>query len=163
MQRTSFHSLQPRLASGFLSQSVHNSTEFLPMNSFKSFPPASDLITILSKIDWAMVGNVTLEGISEFLAIVEHIVMFLAALATVLYSKWQDHNMTQRVIKGSKVAYTHLQIAGKFFITTGVWLLTVAYPEARKMTVNGYTVARETYSVLSDIYTLATSRQFTIL
>jgi hypothetical protein len=127
----------------------------------KSFPPASDLINVLRQIDWSHVGNVAVEGINEFLAIIEQIVMFIAALATVLYSKWEQHSVTSKIINAVKVSYTWIiQVALPWIITTTGWLRDVAYPEARKIALKGYAGVQSTYQALSDIYTLATSRQF---
>lgn len=130
----------------------------------KSFPPASDLLALIGRIDWIKVSNVTLEGVDYFLEIVEQFCMFTVALATVLYSKWQENQVTTKLINAAQVSYTWMiQVALPYVITTGLWLLTVAYPQARKMALKGYAVALETYQALTDIYQLITARQFTTL
>jgi hypothetical protein len=145
--------------------SNHNLSTIHPaiqtMNSFKSFPPADDILALIARIDWKQVGNIAVEGISEFLAIVEHIVMFLAALATVLYSKWQENQVTTKLINAAKVSYTWItQVALPWIITTYLWLREVGYPTIRQSALNVYTFTKATWETVSDIYTLATSRQF---
>ncbi len=134
------------------------------MNSFKSFPPADDFLAILRQIDWKLVANVTLEGVDYFLEIVEQLVMLISAFCVVCYQKWQQHSMTSKTVQFSKVAYAWMiQVALPWIITTSLWLRDVAYPEARKMTVNVYTFTKATWETVSDIYSLVTARQFVSL
>jgi hypothetical protein len=144
----------------FLITTVHNPPKPRTMTT-KSFPPVSDLITLIGKVDWSHVGNVAVEGINEFLAIIEQIVMFIAALATVLYGKWEQHSVTSKIINAVKVSYTWIsQVALPQTIQAWAWIRAIGYPEARKMIQNTYNQVQSTYQAVSDIYSLVTARQF---
>jgi hypothetical protein len=118
---------------------------------------------MIGRIDWKQVGQIAVEGVDNFLEIIEQIVMFIVAFCTVSITLWKRHSVTSKIINAVKVSYAHLQTGAQFVVTTGVWLLTVAYPQCRKMAQKVYTLAKATYGVLSDTYCLLTARQFTIL
>ncbi len=130
----------------------------------KSFPPASDLLAILRQVDWAMVGNIAVEGIDYFLHIVEVCVAYVAAFCQASIIMWQRHSMTDKIIKMAKVAYTWMiQVAIPQAIISWAWMQQVGYPKVRQSALKAYTFTKATCETVSDIYSLVTARQFTTL
>jgi hypothetical protein len=130
----------------------------------KSFPPASDFLALIGRIDWKQVGQVTIEGLDYFLAIVKHIIMLTVAFCQASIIMWQRHSVTSKIIKMAHKAYTFTtQVALPWIITTGLWMQQVGYPTVRQSALKGYTLARATCETVSDLYCLLTARQFTTL
>jgi hypothetical protein len=97
----------------------HCSFAFLLMELTKSFPPADDLLTKLQEIDYR-------KHFHNFMNAVEVFCLYVAAIAVVLYTKWQENDCTERLqlafirfINFCKVAYN--------------WLREVAIPETKAM------------------------------
>lgn len=89
------------------------------MELAKAFPPADDLLTKLQEIDYRKHYN-------NFMDAVEVFCLYVAAIAVILYTKWQENDCTERLqlalirfINFCKVAYS--------------WLRDVAIPETKAM------------------------------
>lgn len=65
----------------------------------EAFPPAHKLTETLMNIEYK-------KHLNSFLDAVEFFCAFVAAIATVLYDKWMQHNMTERVQLWSLNVYT---------------------------------------------------------
>jgi len=75
------------------------------MELTKSFPPADAFVEMMNEIDYKKHFNTFMDG-------VENLCLIVAAIATVIAQKWQEHNMTERtqlfvlrVIEGAKTFY----------------------------------------------------------
>ena len=75
------------------------------MELTKSFPPADAFVEMMTEIDYKKHFNTFMDG-------VENLCIIVAAIATVIAQKWQEHNMTERtqlfvlrVIEGAKTFY----------------------------------------------------------
>ena len=75
------------------------------MELTKSFPPADAFVEMMTEIDYKKHYNTFMDG-------VENLCVIVAAIATVIAQKWQEHNMTERtqlfvlrVIDGIKTFY----------------------------------------------------------
>jgi len=86
----------------FSTQTRHTQTT---MELTKSFPPADAFLEMITEIDYKKHYNTFMDG-------VENLCLIIAAIATVIAQKWQEHNMTERtqlfvlrVIDGAKTFY----------------------------------------------------------
>lgn len=75
------------------------------MELTKSFPPADAFVEMMTEIDYKKHFNTFMDG-------VENLCLIVAAIATVIAQKWQEHDMTERtqlfvlhVIDGIKTFY----------------------------------------------------------
>ena len=59
------------------------------MELTKSFPPADAFVEMMTEIDYKKHFNTFMDG-------VENLCLIVAAIATVIAQKWQEHNMTER-------------------------------------------------------------------
>ena len=89
------------------------------MELTKSFPPADAFVEMITEIDYKKHYNTFMDG-------VENLCVIVAAIATVIAQKWQEHNMTERtqlfvlrVIEGAK--------------TFWAWINTVFVPEFKAL------------------------------
>ena len=96
------------------------------------FPPLHKLTETLMNINYK-------KHFHSFMDAVEFLCAFVAAIVTVLYDKWNAHNMNERVQLWSLTAYT--------------WTREVAVPNVKKAALNTYTFGkkvREVYDVISS-------------
>lgn len=88
--------------SGNATTTRHNPFLKTTMELTKSFPPADAFVEMMMEIDYKKHFNTFMDG-------VENLCVIVAAIATVIAQKWQEHNMTERtqlfvlrVIEGAK-------------------------------------------------------------
>ena len=88
------------------------------MELTKSFPPADAFVEMMLEVDYKKHFNNFMDG-------VENLCIIIAAIATVVAQKWQEHNMTERtqlfvlnVIAGAKTFYA--------------WVKNVFVPECKE-------------------------------
>lgn len=107
-----------------------NSAQILTFT--EAFPPAHKLTETLVNVDYKKHYN-------SFMDSVEFACAFIAAIATVLYDKWHQYDMTERVQLATLTAYT--------------WTRNVAVPavkNAATVTYNTGAKVREVYDVISS-------------
>ena len=107
-----------------------NSAQILTFT--EAFPPAHKLTETLVNIDYKKHYN-------SFMDSVEFVCAFIAAIATVLYDKWHQYDMTERTQIVALNAYT--------------WTRNVAVPavkNAATVTYNAGQKVREVYDVISS-------------
>ena len=98
----------------------------------EAFPPAHKATETLMNIDYKKHFN-------SFMDAVEITLAFVAAIATVIYDKWNAHNMNERVQLWSLNTYT--------------WVRNVAVPNVKNAAVATYQAGvkvREVYDVISS-------------
>jgi hypothetical protein len=98
----------------------------------EAFPPAHKMTETLMNINYKKHLNSYMDAITNLCA-------FVAAIATVLYDKWNQYNMTERVQLWSLTAYT--------------WTREVAVPAVKNAVTVTYKTGknvREVYEVLSS-------------
>lgn len=89
----------------------------------KSFPPANALLEALSEVQYR-------ELFHKFMDAIVTVVAFVAAVATVITQKWQQHDGTERTKAAVKTALEATQNAVE-------WVRNVAIPEARTLLEEG--------------------------
>jgi hypothetical protein len=101
----------------------------------EAFPPAHKLTEIVLNVDYHKHYNSFIDG-------VENVIVIIAAIVTVLYQKWNDHCMTER-----------LQLVT---LRVKEFTLNVAAPKVYQAAVDTYQAGRQ----VREIYTLITSDLF---
>jgi hypothetical protein len=105
-------------------------TQFLSFT--EAFPPAHKMTETLMTIDYKKLYNQFMNAITNLCAIV-------AAIATVIYDKWNQYNMTERVQLWALTAYT--------------WTREIAVPYVKNAAIATYNTGRkvrEVYDVISS-------------
>lgn len=89
------------------------------MELTKAFPPADDFLSILQEIDYRKHYNNFIDAVQVFC-------IYVAAIAIVLYTKWQENDCSERI----QLFFIRLINACKAFYT---WMKNVGIPEAKAM------------------------------
>ena len=89
------------------------------MELTKSFPPADALVETLMEIDYKKHFNTFIDGVEVFC-------LFVAAIATVIAQKWQQHNMTERTRLFVLQVIEHAK-------TFWAWINTVFVPGCKEL------------------------------
>ncbi len=102
------------------------------LNFTAAFPPAHKMTETLMAIDYKKHLNSFMDAITNLCAIV-------AAIATVIYDKWNQYNMTERVQLWALTAYT--------------WTREIAVPAVKNAAITVYNTGkqvREVYNLISS-------------